>query len=104
LLVGLVPYKSRAPADPTKPHGREEVIAWAHEREGGGRAFCFTGVDLHKNWELEEQRKLVVNGILWAAKLEVPKEGAKVEVNAADLTRHVRAPEKPKTHSPSNSK
>src|SRR5215212_187497 len=104
LLVGQVPDKSRTTADAKKHIGRDEVVAWAYEREGGGRAFCFTGVDLHKNWELEEQRKLVVNGILWAAKLEVPKEGAKVDLNARDLTRHVRAPEKPKTQSPPSSK
>jgi type 1 glutamine amidotransferase len=104
LLVGQVPDKSRTTADAKKHIGRDEVIAWTYEREGGGRAFCFTGVDLHKNWELEEQRKLVVNGILWAAKLDVPKSGAKVELNASDLTRHVRAPEKPKTQSLPNSK
>lgn len=90
LLVGQVPDKSRTTADAKKFNGRDEVIAWTYEREGGGRAFCFTGIDLHKNWELEDQRRLVVNGILWSAGVEVPERGAKVEMKAGDLERHVR--------------
>lgn len=66
------------------------MIAWTYEREGGGRAFCFTGIDLHKNWALEDQRRLVVNGILWSAGVGGPKGGAKVELKAGDLERHVR--------------
>jgi hypothetical protein len=42
---------------------------------------------LHRNWGVESQRRLVVNGILWAAGLEVPEAGAKVENPAADLLR-----------------
>ncbi len=90
LLVGKVPDRSRTTADAKEHLGRDEIVAWTYERANGGRAFCFTGVDLHRNWELESQRKLVVNGILWAAKIEVPIKGAKVEVTAADLERHVR--------------
>lgn len=90
LLVGPVPDKSRTTSDAKEHIGRDEVIAWAYERENGGRAFCFTGIDLHKNWEIESQRKLVVNGVLWSAKVEVPKEGAKVEMKAGDLERNVR--------------
>jgi hypothetical protein len=95
LLSGPVPDKSRTTVDAKKHVGRDEVIAWAYEREGGGRAFGFTGVDLHKNWELESQRKLVVNGILWAAKVEVPKDGAKTELQPGDLEKHVRRAETP---------
>ena len=90
LLAGPVPDTSRTTADAKAHPGRDEVIAWAYEREGGGRAFCFTGIDLHKNWELADQRRLVVNGILWSAGVEVPKNGAKVEMPAGDLERFVR--------------
>ncbi|HEY0549659.1 MAG TPA: ThuA domain-containing protein [Verrucomicrobiae bacterium] len=90
LLVGQVPDKSRTTADAKKHNGRDEVIGWVYERENGGRAFCFTGIDLHKNWELESQRRFVVNGILWSAGVEVPKDGAKVEVQAGDLLKNVR--------------
>ncbi len=86
LLTGPVPDTSRSSADSKAHAGRAEVIAWAHERAGGGRAFGFTGCDLHKNWGVENQRRLVVNGILWSAKLPVPKEGATVKCEDADLT------------------
>lgn len=102
LLVGQVPDKSRTTADAKKHNGRDEIIAWAYERENGGRAFCFTGIDLHKNWELESQRRFVVNGILWSAGVEVPKDGAKVELKAGDLERYARPAEipNPKSQNP----
>jgi hypothetical protein len=86
LLTGAVPDKSRSTDDAKSHAGRAEVIAWAHERANGGRSFGFTGCDLHKNWELEAQRRLVVNGILWSAKVKVPATGAPVKIDAADLT------------------
>ena len=86
LLTGVVPDKSRSTADAKAHAGRAEVIAWAHERANGGRSFGFTGCDLHKNWEVEAQRRLVVNGILWSAKVKVPATGAPVKIDAADLT------------------
>jgi hypothetical protein len=86
LLTGEVPDKSRSTADAKSHAGRAEVIAWAHERADGGRAFGFTGCDLHKNWGVEAQRRLVVNGILWSAKLPVPTEGAPVKCEDTDLT------------------
>jgi type 1 glutamine amidotransferase len=100
LLGGQVPDKSRTTADAKKHNGRDEVIGWAYERDGGGRAFCFTGIDLHKNWEIESQRRFVVNGILWSAGVEVPKDGAKVEMRAGDLERHVRKAPSPKIQAP----
>jgi len=86
LLTGAVPDTSRSTADAKSHAGRAEVIAWAHERANGGRSFGFTGCDLHKNWEVEAQRRLVVNGILWSAKVKVPANGAPVAIDATDLT------------------
>lgn len=89
LLVGQVPDKSRTSADAKQHTGRDEVIAWAHQRAGGGRGFAFTGADLHKSWTYGSQRKLVLNGILWAAGLEVPRVGAMSELVEADLNRNL---------------
>jgi hypothetical protein len=100
LLAGKVPDSSRTTAHAKKHAGRDEVVAWAYERQNGGRAFCFTGVDLHRNWELESQRKLVVNGILWAAKMEVPDGGAKVELKPGELERNVRKAPSTKIQAP----
>jgi hypothetical protein len=76
LAAGPVPDKSRTTADSKANTGRDETMAWAYERPAGGRGFGFTGGDVHRNWILEPQRRLVVNGILWTAGLEVPAEGA----------------------------
>jgi type 1 glutamine amidotransferase len=69
--------------------GREEIVAWAFERENGGRSFGFTGGHFHKNWGDADFRRLVVNAILWTAKLDVPKEGAKVELDPAELDKNL---------------
>ena len=91
LLAGAVPDKVRTTADAKANAGRAEVVAWSHTRADGGRAFSFTGCDLHKNWQVESQRRLVVNGILWSAKLDVPASGAKVAMEPADIGKYMDA-------------
>lgn len=100
LLAAPVPDKVRTTADAKAAAGRDEVMAWAFEREDGGRAFAFTGCDLHRNWSVEGQRRFVINGILWAAKLEVPAAGAAVPFAPADLARHLDDKSKPKLATP----
>lgn len=78
LLTGAVPEKSRSTPDAKSHPERPEVIAWAYHRKDGGRSFAFTGCDLHRNWSVEGQRRFVLNGILWSAGAQVPKEGAEV--------------------------
>jgi hypothetical protein len=85
LLVGAVPDKSRSTADAKKYVGRDEVIAWAYTRPDGGRGFSFTGADLHASWAYESQRTLVLNGILWSARLPVPSGGATAKFDPASL-------------------
>jgi type 1 glutamine amidotransferase len=89
LVSGTVPEKSRTTADSRLHPNRDEVLAWAWQRPGGGRSFAFTGCDLHKNWELEGQRRLVVNGIFWTAGQEIPSSGAPVKFDPASLDRHL---------------
>ena len=57
------------------PHVRKAVaeglpqsVAWAFERPDGGRGFGFTGCHFHKNLGDDNQRKTVLNAILWTAK------------------------------------
>ncbi|MEQ1860208.1 MAG: ThuA domain-containing protein [Chthoniobacteraceae bacterium] len=97
VLCGMVPDKNRSTADAKSHAGRAEVIAWAYERANGGRAFGFTGADLHKNWIAESQRRLVTNGILWSAKIDVPEAGAPAPMTPAQLAANLDAkPAKPK--------
>ena len=65
--------------------GDAQIVAWASERPDGGRGFGFTGGHYHKNWGNDHTRKLVLNAILWIAKVEVPKDGVQSTVTAADL-------------------
>lgn len=74
------------------PTVREEVknkvpqhTAWAVEREDGGRGFGFTGGHFHKNWGQNDQRKLLLNAIIWTAKLDVPASGVESTVTEDDL-------------------
>ena len=91
LLSGAVPDKVRTTADAKGHAGRAEVVAWAFERSNGGRSFAFTGCDLHRNWQVESQRRFLVNGILWAAKMEVPEAGVAVPFVPGDLGRNLDA-------------
>jgi type 1 glutamine amidotransferase len=65
--------------------GRSEVLAWAVERPDGGRGFGFTGGHNHVNWGDPNFRRLVLNAILWTAKLDVPPGGAQSEVSKEEL-------------------
>ena len=69
--------------------GRDEVLAWAVERADGGRGFGFTGAHAHKNWGAPNFRKLVLNAILWTAKIDVPSTGAQSEVSSEELTKNL---------------
>jgi type 1 glutamine amidotransferase len=55
--------------------GRPQVVAWAYDREDGGRGFGFTGGHFHVGWANDSQRRLLLNAILWTAKAEIPKGG-----------------------------
>jgi hypothetical protein len=52
-----------------------EDVAWVYQRPGGGRGFGFTGGHSHFNWANNNFRKVVLNGIVWTAGLEVPADG-----------------------------
>lgn len=60
-------------------------VSWAYERPNGGRGFGFCGGHNHLGWKNEDQRKLVLNAILWVAKVEVPKNGVASKVTDEEL-------------------
>jgi type 1 glutamine amidotransferase len=55
--------------------GQPQHVAWAAERDGGGRGFGFTGGHFHWNWGQPTFRRLVLNAIVWSAHGEVPAGG-----------------------------
>jgi type 1 glutamine amidotransferase len=71
---------------PDKPiTGPENIVCWTYDRPDGGRSFVLTGAHNHKTWALPGLRRLVTNGILWSAKVEIPKGGAPIELDPDDL-------------------
>jgi type 1 glutamine amidotransferase len=65
--------------------GRTEAMMWAVERPDGGRGFGFTGAHYHDNWANDNFRKIVLNALLWIAKVEVPPDGVESTVTKEDL-------------------
>lgn len=100
-MKGVVPILTATPDHQTRqgrsssprgpyPHivaaeGRAEVMSWAVERPDGGRGFGFTGGHFHKNWGNDDFRTLVLNAILWTARVDVPESGVRCSVSDADL-------------------
>ncbi len=66
----------------------DETIGWVYTRKGSkgplgeGRSFGFTGCHYHINFATPEFRRMIVNGILWSACIDVPENGAPVELKA----------------------
>jgi type 1 glutamine amidotransferase len=52
-----------------------QIASWAYQRDDGGRAFVFGGLDFRDNLARDDYRKFLLNGIAWAAGLEVPRGG-----------------------------
>ena len=69
--------------------GEPQHVAWAAERSDGGRGFGFTGAHFHKNWGNDNFRKLVLNAILWVAKVDVPEGGVASPVTAEQLQQNL---------------
>lgn len=69
--------------------GESVVVAWGFERRNGGRGFGFTGGHFHENWGHDDFRKLVLNAILWLAKMDVPAKGVQSSVTAEDLKQNL---------------
>ncbi|MBY0526053.1 MAG: ThuA domain-containing protein [Gemmataceae bacterium] len=96
-MKGVTPILKATPPDNVRNtaaakefKGREEIVAWAYQREkNDGRSFGFTGGHTHKNWGDENFRRLVTNAILWSAHVEVPKDGAKVALDPEELQKNL---------------
>jgi hypothetical protein len=59
-------------------------MAWAYEGQFGNRGFGFTGAHYHWNWGHDQFRDLVLNGIAWAARMELPASGIQSETPTVD--------------------
>jgi hypothetical protein len=69
--------------------GRPETMMWAYERPDGGRSFGFTGGHTHANWGDPNQRRIMLNALLWIAKVDVPAGGVVDKITEADLAQNL---------------
>lgn len=76
-------------ADVRSKIGQPQLVAWAVQRQDGGRSVGITGGHYHANLADENFRKIVLNSLLWAAKVEVPANGVQVTVKPEDLTENL---------------
>ena len=77
-------------AKPLSPGSEDDaIVSWVYERPGSGRSFTFTGGHLHKSLGEEAYRRFLVNGILWAAKRDIPASGAAVTMAPASLDKYL---------------
>ena len=66
--------------------GTPQTLMWGIQRPDGGRGVGFTGGHWHRNWAIDDFRKLVLNAIVWTAGLDVPEGGVKSKpLTEADL-------------------
>ncbi|MDR2755692.1 MAG: ThuA domain-containing protein [Planctomycetaceae bacterium] len=73
--------------------GKPEIVAWVLQREDGGRGFGFTGGDQLWNFAHPDFLKLLLNAIVWTAKIEVPENGITVPVKSfEELKKHLDKP------------
>lgn len=83
------PHEGNPAVRASVEHGDLQHVAWVCERGNGGRGFGFTGGHYHKNWGDDNFRTLVLNGILWTAKVNIPPDGVKSTVTAQELKQNL---------------
>jgi putative membrane-bound dehydrogenase-like protein len=103
---GVVPILQDQPSDATRKNpysgsgpyahiaeaaGRLETVMWVVDNPGANRGFGFTGGHYHKNWADENQRKLVLNAMLWIARAEVPAVGVVSDPTDDELNSRLRS-------------
>jgi hypothetical protein len=101
-MTGITPLVWSSKTGGGAPGGTPDIVAWTYDRPDGGRSFSFSGLDAHAAWELEGMRRLVINGILWSAGLEIPAAGAPCAADKALIDSFLtpRTPPPPKVKKP----
>ncbi|WP_207423566.1 ThuA domain-containing protein [Desertivirga brevis] len=85
---GLTPLLE-APALKGNP-GTGNIVSWALQRPDGGRAFSSTMNHYYSNWGNKDYRKFMLNGIAWAAGIDIPENGVEARYyRDAEVTSHI---------------
>jgi len=92
-MKGVTPLlRTVNPKSKDDPKADAAIVAWAYERPEGGRAVVFTGGHLHKSFAEEGYRRFETNAVMWAAGVDIPKSGAPVALDVAELPKYLAKP------------
>ncbi|MFC4995095.1 PVC-type heme-binding CxxCH protein [Rubritalea tangerina] len=78
-----------------KGFGKPQKLMWYKDTPigEGGRGIGFTGGHYHRNWAIDDFRKMVLNAIVWTARGEVPKGGVPSDpISKEKLSEGLRKP------------
>jgi hypothetical protein len=81
LLMGEAPKTNQGAVAP-------RCITWAYE-DGRARGLIYGGMDYHSALLTDNYRRFLMNAIVWAAGIEVPKEGVKSDAKGLQLIQNV---------------
>jgi type 1 glutamine amidotransferase len=86
-------HEDAKPLLTVKVDDRDQIVGWTIERRdsNGGRSFGTTLGHFHDNFARSDFRRMLVNGILWTAHLEIPAGGANVDVD----DKYIKLPPRP---------
>ncbi len=59
---------------------KKECVAWAISRPDGGRGVAIVMPHFFKNWQVDELRTMLINGVVWTAHIDVPEKGVTIEL------------------------
>jgi type 1 glutamine amidotransferase/cytochrome c5 len=90
ILTGTLRAQFRDGRDLVDAKPQVSTVAWTFERRGGGRSFAFSGGHYLAALDEPALRKVLLNAILWTARVEVPKAGVRTGLPDA-ATRLARA-------------
>ena len=76
-------------ADVRSKAGQPQTVVWAIERSNKGRGIGWTGGHFHRNLGNPNFRKLLLNSLLWIAKVDVPRDGVEVSVTDVELSENL---------------
>ena len=76
--------------------GTAQSLIWCRDPENAPRGAGFVGGHFHRNWAIDDYRKLILNTIAWVSKVEVPKSGIISEsITQEILNQNLNRPEWP---------
>jgi putative membrane-bound dehydrogenase-like protein len=79
-----------------KKLGTEQAIIWCRDPEKGARGAGFVGGHYHRNWAIDNYRKMALNTIAWVTRMEVPENGVPSKaVTKAMLNENLNRPDYP---------